>query len=990
MVATHEDQIPSEFEFYQRIYRCTHGVSQASRSKGHRNRKTRYCKCKARLTAAVNRCADNTFKIMVRNENHTHSHPTTGTEASFYLTTKTLPLDDEDREDVKTLADARVSSTHITNFLNDRLGCKVTPHQTRNLLRSIAGQDSGKDHMKNILHALRQLDGSDVLVIQDQFDVTCGVVMQTKVQKMMSERWGETVAMDFTHGTNNLGYHLATLPTIATLLNTSFFCLVVKSLVVTTCTGRGFPVVDFICLNEQATTISTILEYFKEKNPLWENVVSVVIDKDFTEWKVLEECFPKAKILLCQYHAISYWKKVTKRSIYGIKAAQGEKLLGLMIKLLYSSTQDAYDTHCRNLKGFCHRNKKHAFFAYFDKNWNSCNEIWSNFARGKYFTAGNTTTNRIESNWNQLKMLLGLKTRIDQTIAGLLQHQMTIIQQIVSEIGQLHSSSRRPQTAPTFLREVGSRISAHVLEKLKREWEQFVSLMEETMSEAVSLSTWMVSCHNHSFECDDLDWKCTCLFSMNNHLPCRHLMHLARKGYGFKMLPVMTIRERWSTLAALNSIEKLTAAGDMLRSIVRMSMLRLPKVMLPDASTPTPPLKQVVYVRLRRRERANQVVLSSAEKYSFTKAMVEPLSEHLSRLGSAEFYEEFQTWKSTIEEGIRVGESRAKQRKYHGDDDDDELDQRVASTIEPADAIATAKLMETLENQINEDFTDGMTFLPPNWLLPVLNNPRHRSISCDRFPKGKRRNQSRSTPTHLRQSKITSARLAIHKYPTGLTAKLDELIIWARNTPNVKHVLTTMEKYPVQLTDAYLRLLVIDCQWEAIQWRLQLLLNERNSANPPSSSPVYHSKELFLTLLQPSTQKYGSCAEFYRVKAKAKSWFEGRKWLEHNWSKLDSDGVTRENVRKRHQSLANEVISKFTNCRLRSAFATRCDKVTIPFEELVGSVCRGWLSDSSTEFCLGVIAAFAGVVAWCLRFYGKLVGQQLHGTNLATISSSCI
>ncbi|KAF1794592.1 hypothetical protein GQ600_24009 [Phytophthora cactorum] len=46
----------------------------------------------------------------LRLQNHTHSHPTSSTEASSYLTTKTLPLDDEDREDVRTLADARVSS----------------------------------------------------------------------------------------------------------------------------------------------------------------------------------------------------------------------------------------------------------------------------------------------------------------------------------------------------------------------------------------------------------------------------------------------------------------------------------------------------------------------------------------------------------------------------------------------------------------------------------------------------------------------------------------------------------------------------------------------------------------------------------------------------------------------------------------------------------------------------------------------------------------
>ncbi|ETP09523.1 hypothetical protein F441_14607 [Phytophthora nicotianae CJ01A1] len=100
--------------------------------------------------------------------NHTHSHCNSETQSSSYLTTATLPIDNQDLEDVKTLSDARVSSTHITNFLNDRIGCKVTPQQTRNLIRSIMGQDSAQDRMKNLLHALRQLDGSDMLVIQNQ------------------------------------------------------------------------------------------------------------------------------------------------------------------------------------------------------------------------------------------------------------------------------------------------------------------------------------------------------------------------------------------------------------------------------------------------------------------------------------------------------------------------------------------------------------------------------------------------------------------------------------------------------------------------------------------------------------------------------------------------------------------------------------------------------------------------------------------------------
>ncbi|POM76186.1 Hypothetical protein PHPALM_6606 [Phytophthora palmivora] len=65
-----------------------------------------------------------------RGFNHTHSHPTSNTEASTYMTTKALPLDGQDREDVKTLTDARVSSSHITNFFNDRIdecSYEVTP-----------------------------------------------------------------------------------------------------------------------------------------------------------------------------------------------------------------------------------------------------------------------------------------------------------------------------------------------------------------------------------------------------------------------------------------------------------------------------------------------------------------------------------------------------------------------------------------------------------------------------------------------------------------------------------------------------------------------------------------------------------------------------------------------------------------------------------------------------------------------------------------------
>ncbi|OWZ23829.1 hypothetical protein PHMEG_0001239 [Phytophthora megakarya] len=108
---------------------------------------------------------------------------------------------------------------------------------------------------------------------------------------MRFERWGETSAMDFTHRTNNLGYHLD----------------------------------------------AELGGHHMHRS--W-----------ISKWKVLEQCFPK--ILFCQFHNI-IWKKVMKRSIYGIKVAQGEGWLDSAFVL--AQHKIPYDLHDKNLKAFCHQ-----------------------------------------------------------------------------------------------------------------------------------------------------------------------------------------------------------------------------------------------------------------------------------------------------------------------------------------------------------------------------------------------------------------------------------------------------------------------------------------------------------------------------------------------------------------------------------------------------------------------------------------------------------
>ncbi|GMF35458.1 unnamed protein product [Phytophthora fragariaefolia] len=183
------------------------------------------------------------------------------------------------------------------------------------------------------------------------------------------------------------------------------------------------------------------------------------------------------------------------------------------------------------------------------------------------------------------------------------------------------------------------------------------------------------------------------------------------------MLPAASIDKRWSTFEALAIVEDIETTVDSLLPIVRMSKLKLPKVRLPEvndtksAANASKNTKEVAYIRLRRHERAKNVVLSSGEKYSYAKAMVEPLLQYLSDLSSADFYQELYAWKETVEVGLRQVKSRSANltartcdsNNDSGDEGDGNTIEEVAfSILDPAEAMATMHLMNALETATSD------------------------------------------------------------------------------------------------------------------------------------------------------------------------------------------------------------------------------------------------------------------------------------------------
>ncbi|KAG4038312.1 hypothetical protein PC123_g26124 [Phytophthora cactorum] len=143
-------------------------------------------------------------------------------------------------------------------------------------------------------------------------DITCVIAIQTSIQKKYFFQWGDTLVMDWTHGTNNMGYHLG-------------------SLVVTTATGIGIPL----------------------SGRVLETIQTIVIDKDFVEWRVLDKAFPDAKVLLCQFHALTYWHKVCKCDKFKMKVTERDTMESAFAKLIYCKTQSTFDAKIETFKQTC-------------------------------------------------------------------------------------------------------------------------------------------------------------------------------------------------------------------------------------------------------------------------------------------------------------------------------------------------------------------------------------------------------------------------------------------------------------------------------------------------------------------------------------------------------------------------------------------------------------------------------------------------------------
>ena len=160
-------------------------------------------------------------------------------------------------------------------------------------------------------------------------------------------KFPEILFIDGTYNTNKLGMPLS--------------CLMVED-------GFGHGrIVLYAALHEKMQHICKQLSnHFKEQNSAWASIRVIIIDKDFTEWKVLKEEFPNAVILYCQWHVM----KATFKSMSdcGVKKSNRDECRCIIQLLVHAESEVQY----KELKQELFDEANDAFERYFEDNWEEC------------------------------------------------------------------------------------------------------------------------------------------------------------------------------------------------------------------------------------------------------------------------------------------------------------------------------------------------------------------------------------------------------------------------------------------------------------------------------------------------------------------------------------------------------------------------------------------------------------------------------------------
>jgi len=113
------------------------------------------------------------------------------------------------------------------------------------------------------------------------------------------------------------------------------------------------------------------------------------------------------------------------------------------------------------------------FAQYLEANWYNCRDMWATHLRTKTFTAGNTTSNRLEASWGQMKKLINSSMTLDRCVGRILLYQNASIRELRGNLIRRNSRTRLNSRHPDEVLQVANSCSPYVCERIVLKFREY-------------------------------------------------------------------------------------------------------------------------------------------------------------------------------------------------------------------------------------------------------------------------------------------------------------------------------------------------------------------------------------------------------------------------------------------------------------------------------------------------------------------------------------
>uniref|UniRef100_A0A2R5LBF0 Putative transcription initiation factor tfiid subunit 3 n=1 Tax=Ornithodoros turicata TaxID=34597 RepID=A0A2R5LBF0_9ACAR len=284
--------------------------------------------------------------------------------------------------------------------------------------------------------------------------------------------------------------------------------------------GRSHVVAYAFVASEQQHVVTHLLQIFVRENGGTAETNVVIVDKDFTEIAAIREAFPsEPAVQLCQFHVMKAFR--TAAGQLSKSAQERDRLVSSFSEMLNAPTPEMFGA----AQGEFLRYANEDACTYFNKNWAPIPEMWARHLCDQVFTAGNNTTNRVESHNGKLKNVLSSSGKLHEALRALMKVSSSMLQEARHQATLLqtcnfYSHNTSGEVEKICFKELTPYACSLIVKEMKKARERLPGVQQVAPEVYSVMSSCSDTCHKVSLN----EQTCSCTMFSKMGLLCRHFL----------------------------------------------------------------------------------------------------------------------------------------------------------------------------------------------------------------------------------------------------------------------------------------------------------------------------------------------------------------------------------------------------------------------------------------------------------------------------------